>query len=345
VGCLKLHKEKNFASVKGALGLYVSYRNNCTDDYRFGFNGMHKDNEVKGTGNSLDFGARIYDSRLGRWLSVDPYSAKSPHLNPYNFGANNPVINIDPDGNTEYYFQGKWAGTDGVKNNLVGIITDNKIAQEIISNSNKGLLVPQVSNLKNGGSFNGGIVIESNVLSTSLTVLGLAEKSTNPKEEFMTSMSDNGNGFEKNQEIKSNNGAETNGNASGEIVSGEVSIHSHPMNDAKWEGDGVTSSYAFPSPTDKGTMTRFKMNIIVGRDKLAQGTITNASIGTGMTYRDISYGNPVINIFGGGPIPNYTPVSIPKKEAIDILAGPSGKTYNKFQKTNKPPDVDKTPAK
>ena len=27
--------------------------------YRFGFNGQHKDNEIKGTGNSLDFGERI----------------------------------------------------------------------------------------------------------------------------------------------------------------------------------------------------------------------------------------------------------------------------------------------
>jgi RHS repeat-associated protein len=46
--------------------------------YRFTFNGMEKDDEVKGVGNSLDFGARIYDSRLGRWLSVDPLSYKFP---------------------------------------------------------------------------------------------------------------------------------------------------------------------------------------------------------------------------------------------------------------------------
>jgi RHS repeat-associated protein len=40
--------------------------------YRYGFNGMEKDDEVKGSGNSLDFGSRIYDARTGRWLSVDP---------------------------------------------------------------------------------------------------------------------------------------------------------------------------------------------------------------------------------------------------------------------------------
>ena len=67
-------------------------------DYRFGFNGMEKDNEVKGIGNSMDFGARIYDSRLGKWLSTDPLQKKYPSLSPYNFVANNPIMFIDPDG-------------------------------------------------------------------------------------------------------------------------------------------------------------------------------------------------------------------------------------------------------
>jgi RHS repeat-associated protein len=68
------------------------------NDYRYGFNGQEKDNEIKGTGNSLDFGARIYDSRLGRWLSLDPLQAKYPSLSAYNFCNNNPVLFKDPDG-------------------------------------------------------------------------------------------------------------------------------------------------------------------------------------------------------------------------------------------------------
>jgi RHS repeat-associated protein len=66
--------------------------------YRYGFNGKENDNEVKGNGNSLDFGARIYDPRLGRWLSVDPLQSKYPGLSPYNYTANNPILFIDPDG-------------------------------------------------------------------------------------------------------------------------------------------------------------------------------------------------------------------------------------------------------
>jgi RHS repeat-associated protein len=66
--------------------------------YKYGFNGKLKDDEIKGEGNSYDFGARIYDSRLGRWLSTDPLQSKYPSLSPYNFCANNPIYYVDPDG-------------------------------------------------------------------------------------------------------------------------------------------------------------------------------------------------------------------------------------------------------
>ncbi|WP_262511502.1 RHS repeat-associated core domain-containing protein [Deminuibacter soli] len=67
--------------------------------YRYGFNGKENDNEMKGEGNNLDFGDRLYDSRVGRWLSVDAKAKKYTAWSPYNFGLNNPVENIDPNGN------------------------------------------------------------------------------------------------------------------------------------------------------------------------------------------------------------------------------------------------------
>ena len=66
-----------------------------TGSYRFGFNGKENDNEVKGEGNSLDFGERIYDSRLGRFLSLDPLMKKFPNMSPYIFSVDNPIIFID----------------------------------------------------------------------------------------------------------------------------------------------------------------------------------------------------------------------------------------------------------
>jgi RHS repeat-associated protein len=73
-------------------------RSFSSGSYRYGFNGMENDNEIKGDGNSLDFGARIYDSRLGRWLSVDPIQSKFPDLTPYQFVSNSPLILVDPNG-------------------------------------------------------------------------------------------------------------------------------------------------------------------------------------------------------------------------------------------------------
>lgn len=69
--------------------------------YRHGFNGMEQDNEVKGDGNSLDFGARIYDSRLGRWMSRDPLASKQPSWSPYKAFLDNPILFVDPEGETE----------------------------------------------------------------------------------------------------------------------------------------------------------------------------------------------------------------------------------------------------
>ena len=68
---------------------------------------MEKDDEMKGSGNSYDFGARIYDSRLGRWLAVDPLVTKYPNLSPYNFVDNNPIVFIDPDGKDIVHFDNK----------------------------------------------------------------------------------------------------------------------------------------------------------------------------------------------------------------------------------------------
>ncbi|MBP6730712.1 MAG: hypothetical protein KA149_01560 [Chitinophagales bacterium] len=72
--------------------------------YRFGFNGKENDDEVKGTGNSLDFGARIYDSRLARWMSVDPFSRNQAGWSTYKSFYNNPLLFKDPNGETEYTF-------------------------------------------------------------------------------------------------------------------------------------------------------------------------------------------------------------------------------------------------
>ena len=79
-------------------GMIMPNRDFSIAGYRYGFNGKENDDEVKGAGNSLDFGARIYDSRLGRWLTLDPLAFKMPTHSPYNYALNNPLIIIDEGG-------------------------------------------------------------------------------------------------------------------------------------------------------------------------------------------------------------------------------------------------------
>lgn len=61
------------------------------NNYRYNFQGQEKDPE---TGMEA-FELRLWDGRLGRWLSVDPMDQ---YNSPYLGMGNNPVSRIDPDG-------------------------------------------------------------------------------------------------------------------------------------------------------------------------------------------------------------------------------------------------------
>ena len=73
------------------------------DDYpqlaanRFKYNG--KEEQVTGNLNYVDYGARMYDSALGRWFSTDPLLENYMSHSPYNYCVNNPLIYLDPNGN------------------------------------------------------------------------------------------------------------------------------------------------------------------------------------------------------------------------------------------------------
>ena len=63
--------------------------------YRFGFNGKESDNQLYGASNEYDLGTRLYNPRLGRFLSLDPKSRDYPWQTPYAYFYNNPVAIID----------------------------------------------------------------------------------------------------------------------------------------------------------------------------------------------------------------------------------------------------------
>ncbi|HPQ09149.1 MAG TPA: hypothetical protein PK995_07970 [Bacteroidia bacterium] len=66
--------------------------------YRYGFNNKENDNEIYGNGNAINFGDRIYNSRLGVWWGVDAKYYKYPMMSLYVFAGDNPIIFVDRDG-------------------------------------------------------------------------------------------------------------------------------------------------------------------------------------------------------------------------------------------------------
>ncbi len=79
--------------------MLVPNRHGSSNSYRYGFQGQEKDDEIKGEGNSYDFGARMLDPRVGRWFAPDKMENSLPYFSPYIFVNNNPNIFVDPDGN------------------------------------------------------------------------------------------------------------------------------------------------------------------------------------------------------------------------------------------------------
>lgn len=72
------------------------------NDLNYGFNGMWKDQNIRGAGGSLDFGARIFNSDLGIFLSRDPFEHLFVSQSAYVFAGNDPVNKIDVDGEAEF---------------------------------------------------------------------------------------------------------------------------------------------------------------------------------------------------------------------------------------------------
>ncbi len=82
---------------------------------RYGLNGMEKDDDIKGEGNSYDFGARMYDPRLGRFFSLEPLASSSPDYSPYLYAGNCPITFIDNNGEVEKYYIIKYSSNGQFK--------------------------------------------------------------------------------------------------------------------------------------------------------------------------------------------------------------------------------------
>ncbi|MCR5496800.1 MAG: hypothetical protein K6F48_03080 [Paludibacteraceae bacterium] len=68
-------------------------------DYRFGYTGHEKESDLAEGVYTTEY--RLLDTRLGKWLSVDPLAEEASDWSPYRTSFDNPLIFVDPDGQWE----------------------------------------------------------------------------------------------------------------------------------------------------------------------------------------------------------------------------------------------------
>jgi RHS repeat-associated protein len=119
-------------------------KNYLRRNYLFGFNGKETDTET----DLQDYGMRIYNPSLGKFLSVDPLTQSYPWYTPYQFAGNKPIVAIDLDGLEEYIVtniydvNGKLtSSTIDFRTDANGIINQNYTSADKVNHSCSQVMV------------------------------------------------------------------------------------------------------------------------------------------------------------------------------------------------------------
>ena len=162
------------------------------EGYRFGFNGQEDDRDW-GTQNIQDYGFRLYNPSIGKFLSEDPLAPEYPWYTPYQFAGNMPIQCIDLDGleqfpaNKDLSYKKKYPIfhkmiTTGFFNKH---ILDSKSTLEVLDRYSVGMLTPeQIEADINSGPYI--IVVENNVLYNGNTTYGKNYRIPESKENSIT---------------------------------------------------------------------------------------------------------------------------------------------------------------
>jgi RHS repeat-associated protein len=118
MGCLKLTYYPETSPLKVVKDFSFSVEKSGVGAYRYGFNGKELDRDEEGMGgggSTYDYGFRIYNPALAKFLSVDPLLAQYPWYTPYQFAGNSPIRYIDLDGLEEADPQKKQAALNKIE--------------------------------------------------------------------------------------------------------------------------------------------------------------------------------------------------------------------------------------
>jgi RHS repeat-associated protein len=132
--------------------MLVPNRHNNSGEYRYGFQGQEKDDEVKGEGNSLNYTFRMHDPRVGRFFAVDPLFREYPWNSTYAFAENSPIAGIDLEGLEFFYAtNGQYLGHIGTSQQ---VYTADKIVTKTreITTTNGNKQIQEYQEALNGKS-------------------------------------------------------------------------------------------------------------------------------------------------------------------------------------------------
>jgi RHS repeat-associated protein len=215
-------------------------------EYRHGFNGQEKVDEISGSGNHNTAEHWEYDTRLGRRWNLDPV-IKSWQSG-YACFSNNPIVMIDPNGDADFYNQrGRKVGTNGVDDGKLYVLTNQadvkRAQQSYFGKGIKGFIAILTGNGGKGtiqmSEFKGDVVAlpSANVRAR----IGAAvDRSNSPTTD------DTKGGFHEEGGIFGTNasGAET-------VVDAKPGSYSNPKTDSKATVDVFDAA----NPAEAGTIT------------------------------------------------------------------------------------------
>ena len=115
---------------------FGSIARNGGNGYRYEYQGAYAEKDPVTKYNNFDL--RMYDGKIGRWLSIDP---KMVGYSPYTGMANNPTITVDKDGGEPFWH---WEG-----NKLMADANDNAITLANFLHISDDRAVSIFSNLAN----------------------------------------------------------------------------------------------------------------------------------------------------------------------------------------------------
>ena len=167
-------------------------------EYRYGFNGKEKDDDGEfGSITNYDYGFRIYNPAIGKFLSVDPLTKGYPMLTPYQFASNSPIGGLDLDG---LEFVGYLPGTQELRKGVT------KLKIEKYNYDEEGITVGNVPTFLGNmliSAWNGAVGMTEQVLTPADEILSDGMNNIDVAKEYvsdtpMTQMAEDVKSFAKN---------------------------------------------------------------------------------------------------------------------------------------------------